>query len=421
MISSRWLIAYSRRTIRFDMSKSIIWPTRFRRLLFYFSGSALAVASAVLIPAFGVWRELHSGKSLWYWLIGGVVLIFCVCGRNYLESRRSRYDPHWAMDFQDRFDNPAMTEARARAAKTLITNRADLANPADNALADIDDVLDFFEDIGLYQRADHISPELAHHHFFHWTRGYWQAAKPYVVASRVKEPARWNHVEELFDTSCDIEHKEQGGTREQLRLSDSDLDEFLRQESELGTINANRPWVVVRPYIHSPQFFPAWEKGDPTPQGDMGTWPIAHLFPAQIMNVGKTPARIESYALDYVRSQIHPSQFPDEPAYHNVVIQDILLVPDDEMAVTTALSPERGVLTKSQLSDIQERREFLFAYGFVKYKHGDGSGPEYETRFGYIYDVPATYAVMKEGKIEELSFQKATFNRGGKPAYNKAK
>jgi len=400
------------------MSKSIIWPTRFRRFLFYFSGSALAVASAVLIPAFGIWREVHSGQSVRYWAIGGVLLILFIFLRNYLEYRRLKYDPHWAMNFQDRFDKA--TTARAKAAETLLTNKTSLQNTEDERLADIDDVLDFFEDVGLYQQADHISPELAHHHFFHWTRGYWQAAKPYVAAWRAKEPARWSHVEGLFDTGCDIELGLQRGTREQLRLSDSALDELLKQEIELGKINAERPWVVVRPYIHSPQFFPMWEKGDPIPQGDMGTWPIAHLFPAQIMNVGKTPARIESYALDYVRTQIHPSQFSDEPAYHNVVTQNILLVPNDEIAVTAALSPERGVLTKSQLSDIQKRQEFLFAYGFVKYRHGDGSGPEYETRFGYIYDVPPTYAVMKEGKIEELSFQKAAFNRSGKPAYNRA-
>jgi hypothetical protein len=216
------------------MSKSIIWPTRFRRFLFYFSGSALAVASAVLLPAFGIWRELHGSQSVWYWLIGAVLLIAFICARNYLEYRRVKYDPHWAMNFQDRFDGEA--GARARAARALLDNKADLKNIEHATLADIDDVLDFFEDVGLYQRADHISPELAHHHFFHWTRGYWQAAKPYVDAWRGREPARWNHVEELFDTSCDIELKQQGGTREQLRLNEADLDEFLRQEAELTKV-----------------------------------------------------------------------------------------------------------------------------------------------------------------------------------------
>ena len=75
---------------------------------------------------------------------------------------------------------------------------------SDFRLTDIDDMLDFLEDVGLYRRADQISPELAHHHFFHWTRGYWQAAKPYIQAWREKEPARWSHVEELFDTGCEI-------------------------------------------------------------------------------------------------------------------------------------------------------------------------------------------------------------------------
>jgi hypothetical protein len=218
------------------MSKSIIWPTRFRRLLFYCSGSALAVASAVLIPAFGIWREVHSGQSVVYWAVGGLLLIAFILGRNYMEYRRLKYDPHWAMNFQDRFDRA--TEARARAAKALLDNKADLKNIENETLADIDDVLDFFEDVGLYQRSDHISPELAHHHFFAWTRGYWQAAKPYVEAWRAKERAQWNHVEELFDTSCDIEIREQGGTREQLRLSEADLDKFLRQEADLGKVQS---------------------------------------------------------------------------------------------------------------------------------------------------------------------------------------
>jgi hypothetical protein len=214
------------------MSKSIIWPTRFRRFFLYFSGSALAIASAVLIPAFGIWREVHGGHGVLYWLAGGIFLVGFICLRNYLEYHRLIYDPHWAMNFQDRFDGATMKDARVRAAQALLANKADLTHIENEALADVDDVLDFFEDVGLYQRADHISPELAHHHFFHWTRGYWQAAKPYVEAWRVKEPARWNHVEELFDTSCDLELKEQGGTREGLRLSDSALDEFLQQEIE---------------------------------------------------------------------------------------------------------------------------------------------------------------------------------------------
>ena len=133
------------------------------------------------------------------------------------------------MNFQDRFD--AMKRAaRPQAAETLRDKKAELGNIGGPELPAIDDVLDFFEDIGLYQRTDYISPELAHHHFFHWVRGYWQASKPYVQAWRKKEPARWNHLEELFEVICDIEAKQHGGKREELTLSESDLNEFLSQE-----------------------------------------------------------------------------------------------------------------------------------------------------------------------------------------------
>lgn len=215
------------------MPRSILWRTRLRRFFHYVSGTYVAVFSAIVIPAVGIWHATSGRSGLW--IIAGVsVGILLMILRNYLEYQRVIYDPHWALNFQDRFD--AMNQGvRPRAAATLRDRKADLGDITNPALATIDDVLDFFEDIGLYQRADYISPELAHHHFFHWVRGYWQASEPYMQAWRKKEPARWNHVEELFETICDIELKQHGGKREQLMLSDSELGEFLLQE--IGEVN----------------------------------------------------------------------------------------------------------------------------------------------------------------------------------------
>jgi len=188
----------------------------------------LAVSSAIVFPAVGLLRLSVYTRSF-YWLIAVLLAGFLLTIlRNYLEYRRVIYDPTWALTFQSRFDD--MAEARGRAARILREEGQKLGNIENPELAGIDDVLDFFEDVGQYQRADHISPELAHHHFFHWTRGYWQAARPYVEAWRGIEPARWDHVEELFETGCDIELKEHIGVRERLHLSDSDLDTFLSEE-----------------------------------------------------------------------------------------------------------------------------------------------------------------------------------------------
>lgn len=217
------------------MGKSILCRTQWRRFFIYLSGTYLAVFSAIVFPAIGILRAAQGQSNspehphVLRWLIVGLIVGFAlIVLRNYLEYRRVIYDPHWALSFQDRFDNIA--EQRSKASKVLLYNKAELGNVEKPGLTEIDDVLDFFEDVGLYQRADHVSPELAHHHFFHWTRGYWQAARTYVEAWRRKEPARWNHVEELFETICDIELKEHGGKREQLLLSDSDLDKFLKDE-----------------------------------------------------------------------------------------------------------------------------------------------------------------------------------------------
>lgn len=223
------------------MSKSIFWRSRLRRLVLYCSGTYLAVFSALIVPAFGFILHVAQEQSTsathapWHparWLVTGLCLgVLLIVARNYVEHRRVIYDPHWALNFQDRFDR--MGPDRARAAKLLRENKGTLADIENKPeLAGIDDVLDFFEDLGFYQRGDQISPEVTHHHFYHWARAYWQAAGSYVGAWRRKEPARWNHVEELFDTICDIELQEQGGQRAQLKLTDMELDEFLAQEEE---------------------------------------------------------------------------------------------------------------------------------------------------------------------------------------------
>jgi hypothetical protein len=182
-------------------------------------------------------------------------------------------------------------------------------------------------------------------------------------------------------------------------------------------INSERAWVVVKPYKWSPEFFPKWEAGDTKPEGDMGTWPISHRFPAQITNVGRTPAQIEGIAIHYVRLSTNPSQLAAEPNYGEIISQKVLLVPNDELAVVSTLSPDDGTLTKAQVSAIAAKKEFLYAYGIVKYR--DVHEREHETRFGYLYSTPPEYRIMKEGKIEPISFDKAIFRPGGPPAYNR--
>jgi hypothetical protein len=42
----------------------------------------------------------------------------------------------------------------------------------------------------------------------------------------------------------------------------------------------------------------------------------------------------------------------------------------------------------------------------------------HETRFGYAYRTPDSLYILKDGKIETISFGKAVFQHAGPAAYN---
>jgi len=58
-----------------------------------------------------------------------------------------------------------MRQERLNASQLLLNDISTPASLDDAELAKIDDVLDFFEDLGFYQHGYQISPEVIHHHF----------------------------------------------------------------------------------------------------------------------------------------------------------------------------------------------------------------------------------------------------------------
>jgi len=204
---------------------------------------------------------------------------------------------------------------------------------------------------------------------------------------------------------------------------------FLRRQTEATRIaadaalaqanhiaNSERAWIEVLPYNWSIEFYPKWETGDPVPEGPMGTWPISHRFAAQIKNLGRTPAKIEGIAVRYVRTSRSARDMDPEPDFGEIDTEQFFLLPNSEMAATAILSPEGGVLAKAEVTAIQDGREFLYAYGVVKYR--DVYDRPHETRFGYAYRTPDSHYILKDGKVETISFGKAAFQHAGPNAYN---
>jgi hypothetical protein len=96
----------------------------------------------------------------------------------------------------------------------------------------VDDALDILEDVGFLMTGDQISPEVAHHYFFHWTRGYYNAAKEYLSAHEVRQPALWRHLAVSLDLTAEIEAEQYPGQRcDQLAaLNDQEILDFLNEE-----------------------------------------------------------------------------------------------------------------------------------------------------------------------------------------------
>ena len=157
------------------------------------------------------------------------------------------------------------------------------------------------------------------------------------------------------------------------------------------------------------------EKNDPIPDDLVDVLPIAHLFAGKLVNVGKTPAKIEAAAIRYIRTSTHPSELNATPDYGVISESELFVFPDEVNTISAELSPT-ATMTQAQIDAVRNEKEFLYAYGIVKYR--DVYGNPHETRFGYLYQAQDRHLVMKDRKIETIRTGEARFRTGGPPEYN---
>ncbi len=167
-----------------------------------------------------------------WWILLGIVIL-CLFIQAYLEYRRRTYDHILAFQLQEQFDD--LEQERIAVCNLLLDNRIEIdhieTRESRIRLLPLDDVLDFFEGVGFYMQGGRLTPEVAHHHFYHWIRMYWQAAQSYVQAWRQQETARWENMEYLFERTSDVEMS-RGHIRKRLELSltPTQLREYLEDE-----------------------------------------------------------------------------------------------------------------------------------------------------------------------------------------------
>lgn len=96
------------------------------------------------------------------------------------------------------FDTLANRQLRRRVAHGVLNNVKDSV---------IEELFDFFEQIGLYVRKGLIDAEIAHSFFFHWVNLYWIVGRGLIEKKRIGSIDLWKDFEFLFNTLLQIEMK----------------------------------------------------------------------------------------------------------------------------------------------------------------------------------------------------------------------
>jgi hypothetical protein len=159
-----------------------------------------------------------------------------------------------------------------------------------------------------------------------------------------------------------------------------------------------------------------------------GIWVLMMGFRFKIF--GNTPAKLTASSLIFrlvdgrAKGNDTEPDLPDEPDYGTPSkpeeIPDMGSVLAPGFRFTVGVTLREGKLLPKEIVDIQQRRKFLCAYGFFRYRDSFEGTPDRETRFCYIYDVTRGGGVLID-PTTQLPVSPSAFRAGGPSAYNRAK
>jgi len=152
-------------------------------------------------------------------VIGVVISIYKINS----ESKRFRFalgiDTILKMD--ERFNSEEMKKIRQVAAKSL----------RDQTNTDVEDVLDFFETIGMLTHKGALDEEMVWNTFYYWVIRYWYAAKEYIETKRKEDPSIYSELIYLKERLIDIEKKKHLNAK--IEFTKNEIEEFLTEETEI--------------------------------------------------------------------------------------------------------------------------------------------------------------------------------------------
>jgi hypothetical protein len=161
-------------------------------------------------------------------IAGGTVALVVVTWllvRGQLSIAKEQVQVQLYLEIRKEFDADRLVSARKRLAQQL------LKNPSSDDLQE--DVMNFFEDMGMLFRRGYLDREMIWDTFGYYARMWWSACKDYILDERAGDETFFTDFELLVEQICVDEAKKVNKARANLEPSQSDIKAFLEGEAQL--------------------------------------------------------------------------------------------------------------------------------------------------------------------------------------------
>jgi hypothetical protein len=181
------------------------------------------VALASLGTALGTWAL----ALITFWLVKQQLRISQEELQARLRMSQEELQVRNQLSLENRFDSAPLVSARKALAAQFLQQALH---------KDIDeDVMNFFESLGMFLRRGYLDPELTWAAFSFNAIRWWSACKDYITAERdrQKDETIFAEFQRLTDRLYEIEERERRKIRSELEPSPSEIQEFLEGERDL--------------------------------------------------------------------------------------------------------------------------------------------------------------------------------------------
>lgn len=158
-------------------------------------------------------------------VFAGLIIALVV---HWSESKRERFalGVDLILRLDSFFNSPEFRKTRNEAAAILLSG----GPQKEIKTAPLDEVLNFFEMVGVLMLRGALNDEIAWNVFFSYMHKYKLCAKDYIDAQREKDSTVWEHFVKVYEHLKEAEKRNRGVSDKDLLLTDKEKEEFLKEE-----------------------------------------------------------------------------------------------------------------------------------------------------------------------------------------------